>query len=560
MYKKLIFPAAMTLALIFNNDAIGQTRISESQIDQFFSAWNKPGIPGATIAIVRDGKVMFKKGYGMANLELNVPVTSGTVFQIASASKQFTAFAVLLLADQGKLSLNDDIHKYLPELPDFKKPITIRHLLLHTDGMREYWDILRMAGWQYDDIITKDQMLKMLFRQKELNFVPGTEHVYSNTGYLLLSEIVSRVSGMPFSVFMRENIFKPLGMNNTQIMDDNERIVKNFASSYYLTPEGYKKSLLNHSNTGSTNLLTTVEDISLWLLNFDKPVVGDKELLQLMDTKGTLDNGDTINYAMGQETGPYRGLTLTGHRGAERGYRSFVGRFKDQDLSLVVLTNNSSIDPTSIALKVADILLKDDFKPEPELSASKPAESPDIYKGNISILKSFAGDYELRPGFVISITTENSRLYAEAHEVPRSQLIRKAESEFILPALRASLTFSGNDTTQVDKLIVDLNGQKMIAPKLKDFDVSGVNPADFTGDYFSQELGTVYTFVDSHDKLVVRHPRIADFNLTAVGKDKFSSDKTFCNRIEFVRDQQNKVTGCLLSAGRVRNIRFDKLD
>ncbi len=540
--------------------ATGQTSASEKQIDQIFSQWNNRTTPGASVAVIQNGSIVFKKGYGSANLEYNIPVNPSTVFQIASVSKQVTAFAVLLLESRGKLSLDDDVRKFIPEMPDFGKVITLRHLLFHTSGLREYWELLSMAGWRYDDVITREQVLKLIYRQKGLNFVPGSEHVYTNTGYLILAEVVSRVSGETFATFTRDNIFKPLKMNSTLFMDDREMIVPNLAQSYYLSADGYKKSLLNHSNTGSTNLLTSVEDMSKWIKNFEKPVIGDIRLIQKMDERGTLVTGDTIAYAPGQEVGPYKGLTLIGHRGAEAGYRSFLGRFPEQHFSIMVFSNNASIDPTDAGLKIADIYLKNNFVVEKSETKATPVQ-PAVkeYSGDISVLKKCVGEYELRPGYIISITSENNRLFAEGHEVPKSQLIRTSESEFLLPLMRASLTFAGDNESGINKLIVVLNGQQMVAPKIKAFDTTTVNPDEYTGDFYSPELGTVYAFASSDKQLVAKHSRLDDFPLTAVNRDQFSSDKRFCTRIEFIRNENNVITGCMITGGRVRNIHFEKI-
>lgn len=229
------------------------------KVDQLFATWDKPESPGAAIAVIKDGVVVYKRGYGSANLEYNVPITPQTVFHVASVSKQFTAFAIALLAHQGKLSLDDDIRKHLPEVPDFGKKITIRHLIHHTSGLRDQWTLLGMAGWRLDDVITKEHILKMVRHQKELNFDPGAENLYSNTGYTLLAVIVERVSGQSFRDYTDANIFKPLGMTNTHFHDDHERIVKNRAYSYSPAGPGggFKAAPLNYANVGATSLFTT---------------------------------------------------------------------------------------------------------------------------------------------------------------------------------------------------------------------------------------------------------------------------------------------------------------
>jgi len=537
----------------------GQSGITEIQADQIFSQWNKANIPGVSISVVNNGKIIFKKGYGLSNLEYNIPSAPSTVYNVASVSKQVTAFAVLLLESQGKLSLNDNLSKYIPEMPDYAKSITLKHLIYHTSGLRDYWELLSGAGWRYDDVITNDQVFELICSQKGLTSRPGYDEIYTNTGYVLLAEVVSRISGMSFAGFARENIFKPLKMNHTVILDDNENIVKNAAYSYHLTDGVYKKSLLNNNITGSTNLFTTVEDMGLWAINFEKPIVGSRELIRRMITRGTLDSGDSTNYATGLHTGPYRGTMLVGHTGAEAGFRSFYGMFPANKLTIIVFSNNAEADPTSLGLKVADILLKDKFPPEVVASVpAKPAvaQDPAEYSDNKSILALCAGRYELRPGYIITITSEEQGLFAEGHEVPKSRLVRISEKEFSLPMMNAKLTFSGDGGQSIDKLLVDLNGQQMVAPKLKEFDPSSVSADEFTGDFYSSELRTVYTFVTKEKQLVVHQIRKDDVLLKATAPDQFTVNK---RRVEFVRGADKKITGFMFTSGRISNVWFGKI-
>ncbi|MBL4888231.1 MAG: beta-lactamase family protein, partial [Flavobacteriaceae bacterium] len=236
---------------------------SEELIDIVFAEYDNIDKPGAAVAVVKDGEIVFQKGYGSANLEYGIPVTSSTIFHIASISKQFTVFSILLLVDEGKLSFDDDVRKYIPEVPDFGKIITLRHLASHTSGLRDQWNLLAMAGWRLDDVINKEHILKIVAKQKVLNFDPGEEYSYSNTGFTLLAEVVSRVSGKSFAEFTRSRIFDSLGMSNTLFYDDHEKIVKNRAYSYFSDDTGYKKSVLSYANVGATSLFTTVEDLCL---------------------------------------------------------------------------------------------------------------------------------------------------------------------------------------------------------------------------------------------------------------------------------------------------------
>ncbi|HMJ70190.1 MAG TPA: serine hydrolase domain-containing protein [Cyclobacteriaceae bacterium] len=345
----------------------------EGRVDQVVraAADGDQKAPGVAIAVQRDGKLIYDKGFGYADLEQNAKITPTTIFHIASVSKQFTAFAIAMLADQGKLSLDDDIRKYLPEMHDFGTPITIRQLGHHTSGLRDQWSLLMMAGWRLDDVITYNHILKVASKQTELNFKPGDEHVYCNTGFTLMAEIVHRVTKESFSVWCGKNIFDPLGMKNTLFYDDHERVVENRAYSYHRGSNGYQKSVLSYANAGATSLFTTVEDLSLWAQNFEKMTVGNQNIMNTMEHKFVLNNGDSIDYAFGQAVNKYKGLKAVSHGGADAGYRSFFIRFPEQHFSIAVFSNNASFPVGGLAFELADLYLEKEFKPE-----QPPQETP----------------------------------------------------------------------------------------------------------------------------------------------------------------------------------------
>jgi len=288
--------AVLTLAVgagCVSGPSVNLASLSRS-IDELFDKWNKSDSPGCALVVIKEGKVIYERGYGCANLEYGIPITPSSVFYIASVSKQFTAMSVLLLVQEGKLSLDDDLRKYLAEIPDFGRVITLRHLIHHTSGLRDYEELLAMAGWRMDDVLTREHMLNIVSHQKELNFRPGDEYQYCNTGYCLLAEIVARVSGQSFREFTHANIFEPLGMTNTHFHDDHESIVRNRAYSY--RPDGSKSSknaFNNASVVGGGGMYSTVEDLAKWVGNFDHGRVGGPEVLKQMHERGVLNNGNT---------------------------------------------------------------------------------------------------------------------------------------------------------------------------------------------------------------------------------------------------------------------------
>ena len=275
------------------------------RVDKVFEKWNRTDSPRCALSVIEDGRIVYKHGYGMADLDHNVTITPSTVSHVASMSKQFTAASILLLPQQRKLSLDDDDRKYIPELPNFRSLITIRHLIYHTSGLRHQWNLLELAGWRYSlDLITDDDVMSVLTTQKDLNFKPGEKHVHCNTGYTLMAIIVKRVSGMSFREFTSENISEPLGMTHTFSRDDHAVIVKNNVYGYESEKGGsYRLGLTNFVTAGATSLHTTVEDLALWDENFYHPRVGGASFLEQMLQSGKLNNGETLDYAFGLKVG-----------------------------------------------------------------------------------------------------------------------------------------------------------------------------------------------------------------------------------------------------------------
>ncbi|MDB4293683.1 beta-lactamase family protein, partial [Maribacter sp.] len=360
----------MSVCTLSCQEAAPPTEV-ETAIDKIFESFDGINRPGAAVAVMQNGAVVFKKGYGSANLEYDIPITPSTIFHVASVSKQFTVFALLLLAEEGKLSLDDPIQKHIPEVPDFGQEVTLGHLATHTSGMRDQWDLLTLAGWRWDDVITKEHILKIVSKQKDLNFTPGEQYMYCNTGFTLLAEVVARVSGKSFAEFTKERMFTPLNMTNSQFYDDHTKIVKNRAYSYNPMAFGFQKSILSFANVGATSLFTTVEDLSLWAMNFKDLKVGSATLVEQMNTLAVLNNGENFGGAYGQFVGPYKGLQQIQHSGGDAGYRSFLGRFPDQNFAVSVVSNSGASNPYALAMQVVDLYLKDAFVEEPQPTAKK---------------------------------------------------------------------------------------------------------------------------------------------------------------------------------------------
>ncbi len=351
----------------------------KARVDELFSQWAKPGSPGAAVVIVQKGEIIYKKNYGMADLEHNIPITDTTVFCIGSVSKQFTGFIIAQLEEEGKLSLDDDIRKYLPGLPDFGDTVTIRHLIHHTSGLREQFHLFTMAGVSLADTITMEQIFKLVKRQKKLNFKPGDRVMYSNTGYSLLAMIIERVTGKSFRQYAHQVIFKPLGMNDAFFHDNFQEVIKNRARSYAAGDDGVLiNALLNHGLVGNTGLFTTANDLAKWIKNFMNPKIGGDNFIKKMTGTFTLNDGEKSDYGFGIGVTQYRGLNVLLHSGHDSAYRCYLSYFPDQVFGLAVLTNFYSINPSSMGKKIEDIFLAEHFPSKKEKKGAAEQTSSDI--------------------------------------------------------------------------------------------------------------------------------------------------------------------------------------
>jgi CubicO group peptidase (beta-lactamase class C family) len=343
-----------------------------AQVDALFAQWDKPDSPGCAVGIIKDGVLIHARGYGMANLEHGIPITRQTVFDIGSCSKQFTAFCILLLEKQGKLSLDNDVRKFVPEVPDFGRPILIRHLLYHTSGLRNVVTLLESDGKRTEDVVTDADGLRVVAKERDLNFAPGEKHRYSNTGYFLMSLIVKKVTGESLREFARKNIFEPLAMTHSHFHDDHTMIVKSRATGYSPLPGGgFAIDMSNWEHVGDGSLMTTVEDLVKWDQNFYDGKVGGKDLVRRMEIPGRLNDGTKLNYGCGLIIGEYQGTPMIHHGGAWAGYRSHILRFPERRLTFVVLGNLSSLDAWNMAGRVSLLFFPSDAEPH---VSKKPAE------------------------------------------------------------------------------------------------------------------------------------------------------------------------------------------
>jgi CubicO group peptidase (beta-lactamase class C family) len=525
-----------------------------ARIDEIFKQWAKPGTPGASVAVIQHGKLAYAKGYGAAHLEYDVPITADTIFHVASVSKQFTAISIVLLEQESKLSLEDDVHKYLPELPDYGHSVTIRQLLQHTSGIRDQWQTLSLAGWRLDDVITQKQILRMMFRQRELNFTPGTQHLYSNGGFTLLAEIVARISRKAFPEFADERIFRPLGMTRTHFHDDHLRLVPGRAYSYDATGGGYRAAPLNYANAGATSLFTTAPDLLKWLDNFRDPKVGGAKAIARLQEQAVLADGSKIPYALGLAIGEYRGLRTIAHGGADAGYRSYVVWFPDQELGVAVLSNLASFNAADIANRVAAVYLEKQMKPAPTPTpAPQPAERTFITLEPAATAR-FAGFYRLGD-MQVEVTQKDGKLLAAQVGSTPEELRPMTPTRFYAAHMQAEAEFTPRAGNRMDLKLIWANanvlGERVVN--------SAFDPGDlekYPGRYWSEELETQYTIVLKDGKLSAEHAHHGEIALRPFAKDELRSSTWFMPIVKFTRGGSGGVTGMILGGNRLTGVRF----
>ena len=534
------------------------------KVDKLFASWDKTTSPGATLAVIRDGRIIYKRGYGMAKIEDGIVMTPDKIFDIGSCSKQFTATCIVMLVRDGKISLDDNVRKYLPELPDYGTPITVRHLLHHTSGLRDYNALLELAGFRGDsDCPTVEEALKVICLQKKLNYAPGAEYSYTNTGFFLLSQIVERVSGKSLNAFAQERIFKPLGMEHTLFQDDHTQVIPNRATGYDPAPNGagYKLDMSNWDETGDGNVYTSVEDLYLWDQAFYNFKLG-KDVMDTLHTTGTLSNGKKIDYAFGLVVSEYKGLKVVEHGGSWAGFRAGIVRFPDEKFTIICLANLGTMDPSGLAFKVADIYLAGKLK-EPEKKEEKKAEAAPAAVSEKDAAPLVGKYQETKFGQWLEVTFKNGILTAGPFRGGRNFVLYPAGPGTF--EIRAGTTMirlefipaaSGKPATiKVGRLADEVGVYEKASP------LRSLTPAllaEYAGTYVSPELlDARYTIAVEKDGLVLKMRTVPRAALKPMAPEKFTEPEFGAN-IEFLRGKGDRITGFKLGVGRAGGIEFVK--
>jgi len=542
------------LLFLFTICSFGQIKENQA-IDRIFTEWNKTDVPGCALGIIKEGKLIYAKGYGMANMEYDIPNSASSVFRIGSTSKQFTAASIVLLAEKDKLSLDDNLKSLFPDFPDYAKKITIRHLLNHTSGIRDYLQISYLKGLGDDDYYTDDNVMKWLINQTDLNFSPGEEYLYSNSGYWLLGQIVKKVAGMNMAEFAMKEIFEPLEMNSTHFHNDHTQIVKNRASGYVPdNNENFKISMTTLDMIGDGGIFTTINDIKKWDDDYYETAVLSKELWNVMTQQGVLNNGEVIDYASGLMISKYKGLKTVRHGGAFVGFRAEILRFPEQKLSIAIFANRGDANPSRMANQVADILLKDKLIENIDKKDKK--VKFDITEDEFQ-LSQLIGNYEIQPGVVARLSIKNDSLNVLQTWDKSTYNILKVSGNTFQISGNENLSFSFSNLkdgfTQTLKVLqVD---SETIAARKKEIDNSGINLKDYVGSYYSNELDVNYNFEIENEILFFRIENTSSTIECIISDlDQFSTETGL---VRFQR-KDGLISAFELDSGRVKNLKFKK--
>ena len=569
----------------------GSPAAAEARIDAIFAPWAAPDAPGCAVSVMEGSDIVFARGYGSANLEYGVPITPASVFHVASVSKQFTALAVALLADEGRLSWDDDVRRHVPELPDYGVPITLRHLAQHTSGIRDQWSLLQMAGWRWGgDVITQGDVLDLLSRQAALHFRPGTEHLYSNSGYTLLAAAVERVAGQSLRAFTDERIFRPLGMTRTTFRDDHTLLIRDRAYAYEADGAGgYRLSIPDFAVVGASSLFTTVEDLARWNGNFRAGGVGGRDVVRQLQEMTTLAGGTQVSYAFGLVHGSHRGRRTVGHGGTDAGYRSEFLRFPVEDLAVAVLCNIRSTDPARLARDVADAVLPArraagqvavERPDRPDRTARGPRDRSAPPRGVAPAAD--AGPADAGPAAGAGATAGPSAppsreelaalagYYTNAEsDIPLHLVLRGSHLVLLAGGRGQRLRPLGGPRFRLAGTTTEIElapGRAEGGPTLR---LSGWRPrayshaaparpspdrlAEYAGTYHSADLGVAYRLRAEGRRLTLRHRKLGEIRLTPTFDDGFYGGGWY---LTFGRGPAGAVAGFTMSSPRARKVRF----
>ena len=537
----LLYAAGMAAA------CVGPLSEANARVDEIFAQWDSPESPGCALSVSQAGNPVLSRAWGMADLEHGIPNTPSTIFEGGSLAKQFTSAAVVLLALDGALSLDDDVRAHIPEVPDYGSPVTLRRLMTHTSGMRDWGSVASISGWGRGERSHRHaHVLDIVSRQSALNFEPGHEYSYSNTGYNLLAVVVDRVSGMPFAEFSRERIFEPLGMSDTRWRDDYRRIVPRRSTAYSASDDGFLINRPIEYVHGNGGILSTVGDLQTWNAALTDGRLGGEEFVRMMHDQAVLNDGRTISYAGGLQLRPFAGVPSITHTGSTAGYRGFIGRYPDQELSVAILCNVGNANPGALGGRVARVFLGDAASPDPEagdgmsLSAGELEAKTGLYR-------------EVDTGDPLRVTLEDGALRAGGQ-----RLIAHSASEFQVGASERRLVF-GEATDGGRPAIDEYTGEyhDNTYEPVDEFAPAAGRLDAYTGTFHSNDAETTLVVAVEDDRLVARRRPDARFELEPVYEHAFSGGGL--GRLRFDMGANGRAEAFGIRQGRVYDMRFQRV-
>ncbi len=532
------------------------------EIEAIFSEWDQLETPGAAVAVVQDGKIVYKKGFGSADLEHQTPITTATKFQLRALQNQIVAFAVLLLESKGKLSLDDDIRRYLPEMTDFEKPIKIRHLLTHTHGLPDFIMLQLLSGRKMEDLKTREEALRILYGLSENVFDAGDQYAYCESGILLASEIVSKVAGISFDHFIKTQIFRPLGMVNTVFGDVEDSLIKNRSKVYSINGEAIKNESFNYYSLIDFTLYSTVEDMARWLQNFEAPIIGNSDLIKQMYIPALLNSGTSTEAVLGQFHSTYKGLRIIQQNGRAYGNTSYIAQFPDQDFGVLVLGNAFHFQAKTAALEVTDLFLEKTFtKDALEIKNDIVTEKKSINLSSAELNK-FCGDYwNWESSYSRRIKLKGGKLYYHRSEGNESELAPISNNTFVLTEDPDSYTIRFEKRSGQEVMIFAVGDEyEYINEKYEPVTYNADQLSEFTGLFLCKNLKVVFDLTMLDGKVIASNNRHLGFAINPYMTDKFTSNVNYFTNLEFQRDSNGSIEGFWIRTISVGSQYFKKIN
>ncbi len=561
--KNLILKIALVklISILTISLGITQNQNFTYRIDSLVENHLNENLPGGAIAVLSNNGILYKGTFGVMNVEQNQKIDENTLFDIASVAKQFTAFAILLLEEEGKIDLDEDIKKYLTDLPNYEHIITVRHLLQHTSGVPSTDWLRILTDNSFDKIWSHKDEIKLIEQYSQLNFKPNTQHLYSNGGYSLLASIVENASGMPFGDFLNERIFKPLGMETALVNAHPGIMLVNDAIGYEIADENpVKVSSTTDYSYGSGNIWASLTDMIKWGQNFLSPKVGNAEMINRITNKyNTLANGDSISYTYGFFVREHKGIKVVMHQGGVPGFRNYLMVFSDNNVVITAHFNNESINAWGIVNSIADLLLADRIVEQ----TSNPRVEVAL---NIEKAKQFSGTYELTDGMELAFEVKQDTFWLILTDEDKFQLFAEDEYNFFLKAFNAQCTFTKSEDSEVNQMVWHQKGRSVNGSRVGEkIELSIEEIEQLAGRYIQSDLNMEYPITFNDGKLYVHTPSTFKkyFGIDKLELTHMSGDKFITNRLGtlvFKRNENGKVIGFMMpELGRLQNVRFSRL-